>query len=96
MDPETQKELKILKRRIKKLEEVVEGRNALAVDYEVLTDDKLNDLYKSLKLVAQKVSVDIPYEWGKGSIKKKSKSKKSKSKKSKSKKSRKKKRTRGN
>jgi len=85
MDSGTQKELKILKRRIKKLEEVVEGRNALAVDYEVLTDDKLNDLYKSLKLVAQKVSVDIPYEWA--HVAKKSK---------KTKKSRKKKRTRRN
>ena len=90
MDSETQKELKRLNRRITKLEGEVKARNALAIDYEVMTDNKLNELYKSLKLVAREVSVDIPYEWGKGSIKKKYKSK------SKSKKSRKKKRTRRN
>jgi len=90
MDSETQKELKILKRSIKKLEGVVEARNLLAIDYEVENDNKISNLYNTLKIVSAKLGVHVDYNYTKANLKKRSKRKKTK------KKSRKKKRTRRN
>jgi len=91
MSSETQTDnYRKLKIRIKKLEGEVEARNSLAIDYEVENDNKISNLYNTLKIVSAKIGVDIDYDYRKARTKKKSKRKKTK------KKSRKKRKTRRN
>jgi hypothetical protein len=82
MSSETQTdEYKKLCRRIKKLEREVKARNSLAIDYEVEMDNKISNLYNTLKIVSAKLGVDMDYDYRKANIKKRSKRKKNKSRK---------------
>jgi hypothetical protein len=82
MSSETQiDEYKKLSRRIKKLEREVKARNALAIDYELEMDNKISNLYNTLKIVSAKLGVDMDYDYRKANIKKRSKRKKNKSRK---------------
>lgn len=80
MDSETQTDdYRKLKRRIKKLEGEVKARNALAIDYEVENDNKISNLYNTLKIVSAKLGVDIDYDYRKANTKKKRKKTKKRS-----------------
>lgn len=79
--------LQKIKKRIKRLEEKYE----LSLDYELETDDKISNLYETLKIISAQIGVDMNYDYRKkGSTKKRSKRRKTK------KKSRKRKKTKRN
>ena len=78
MSSETRgKRLKNIEGRLKRLEDKYD----LSLDYEIETDEKISNLYNTLKIVSAKLGVDMDYDYRKANIKKRSKRKKNKSRK---------------
>lgn len=76
MSSETQVDrIKNLNKRIKLLEE----KYKLSLDYEIETDDKITNLYETLKIISSRLGIDMNYDYRKANVKKlKKKSKKNK------------------